>query len=217
MNPSPGSTDQLIQLFRGGKRLEYSKGEFIVRPGEEMAGVFYIETGLVKSYNYTRYGEENLLSLRKDGEIIGLTLALTGEKLDVMYTTLAPSVIWQLARDEFMEHLRNNPKVSLTVLGIMAELYRLHSEHILDLEYRSVRERLIAFLLTIRWRFGKKVNGSIVIEAPLRHQDIASYINASRETTSRELSLLQRKGLIEFSQGLIVLKELDKLRAYLEV
>lgn len=212
----PTSQMQLAAVFKQGKRQEYQKGEFIVRPGEEPPGLFYIESGLVKSYNYTRYGEENLLSLRKDGELIGLTLAITGAKLDVMYAALAPSVLWLLSSEKFRDYLATDPKGSLAVVDLLAEMYRLHSEHILNLEYRSVRERLIAFLLSIRWRFGREQDHSVIIEVPLRHQEIASYINASRETTSRELNALQRKGLIEFSQGLIVLKEIDKLRHYLE-
>jgi CRP-like cAMP-binding protein len=47
---------------------------------------------------------------------------------------------------------------------------------------------------------------------PLRHQDIASSINASRETTSRELSALERKGLITSKQSFVILKDIDGLR-----
>jgi DNA-binding HxlR family transcriptional regulator len=45
-------------------------------------------------------------------------------------------------------------------------------------------------------RFGEKTaeNGT-KIDVPLRHQDIASSISATRETTSRTLSELERKGL----------------------
>lgn len=217
MSTLPNHKGQLALLFRHGKRFDYAKGEFVVRPGEEPTGVFFIESGLIKSFNYTRYGEENLLSLRKDGEVIGLTLAVTGKKLNVMYTALAPSVLWRLPASQFLDYLRASPESSLATINLLTEMYRLHSEHILNLEYRSVRERLVAYLLTTRWRFGKKINGYVVIEAPLRHQDIASYINASRETTSRELNRLQAKGLIESSQGLIILKDIEKLRSYLEI
>ncbi|MEI9913756.1 MAG: helix-turn-helix domain-containing protein [Candidatus Saccharibacteria bacterium] len=54
-----------------------------------------------------------------------------------------------------------------------------------------------------------------MIEVPLRHQDIASSVNASRETTSRELSYLERKGLITSKQSFIVLKDTDALKHYL--
>jgi hypothetical protein len=49
----------LVGLFKGGTKLTYRKGEFIIRPGETPSAVFYIETGLVKAYNITKYGEEN--------------------------------------------------------------------------------------------------------------------------------------------------------------
>ncbi len=55
----------------------------------------------------------------------------------------------------------------------------------------------------------------LMIEVPLRHQDIASSVNASRETTSRELSYLERKGLITSKQSFIVLKDTDALKHYL--
>jgi CRP-like cAMP-binding protein len=77
------------------------------------------------------------------------------------------------------------------------EMYRIHSERILNLEYRSVRERLISFLLTMSHRFGKKTTEGLLINVPLRHQDIASSINASRETTTRELAALERKELTQ--------------------
>jgi CRP-like cAMP-binding protein len=56
----------LVNLFHGGTKLTYSKGEFIIRPGESPPGIFYIESGLAKAYDITKYGEENLLILGGD-------------------------------------------------------------------------------------------------------------------------------------------------------
>ena len=44
----------LVNLFHGGTKLSYSKGEFIIRPGESPPGVFYVEEGLVKAYDITK-------------------------------------------------------------------------------------------------------------------------------------------------------------------
>ena len=79
----------LVDFFHQGTRLTYKKGEFIIRPGESPPGVFYIETGLVKAYNITKYGEENLLIIRKDSELLGLTWAITGEDRHIIYQALA--------------------------------------------------------------------------------------------------------------------------------
>jgi CRP-like cAMP-binding protein len=64
-------------------------------------------------------------------------------------------------------------------------------------------------------RFGKETEEGMVIEVPLRHQDIASSINASRETASREIAVLERKKLIENKRFYIVLKDIPAMQAML--
>jgi CRP-like cAMP-binding protein len=102
------------------------------------------------------------------------------------------------------------------MLDMTLEMYRLHSEHILNLEYRTVRERLICFLLNTADRFGEPAKkGRILIDVPLKQQDIASSINATRETTSRELVRLERLGLVSTTRSKISLLDPAKLRAAL--
>ena len=64
-------------------------------------------------------------------------------------------------------------------------------------------------------RFGQKIDGGSRIGVPLRHQDIASSINASRETASRELAAMERKGLVKSEQSFITICDLKSLRAQL--
>jgi CRP-like cAMP-binding protein len=209
-------TSALVNLFHTGTKLEYAKGEFIIRPGQSPPGVFYLETGLVKAYDITKYGEENLLIIRKGGEILGLTWAVTGQDRHIIYATLATSTVWLIPRATFVIFLREQPQAALPVIDTLTDMYRLHSERIMTLEYRSVRERLISFLLTTSQRFGKKLpGGQVRLEVPLKQQDIASSINATRETASRALAELERKGLIATEQACIVLKDLPTLKSFL--
>lgn len=209
-------TEQLLEVFRRqGSRYTYKKGEFIIRPGEIPSGVFYIESGLVKAYDITKYGEENLLIIRREGEVFPLIWAITGQERQVIYEAISPASVWEISRATFLEHVTSHPVALAPLLDMTLEMYRIHSERILNLEYRSVRERLISFLLTMSHRFGKKTTDGLLINVPLRHQDIASSINASRETTTRELAALERKELLSTSQSLITLKDLNKLHAYL--
>jgi CRP/FNR family transcriptional regulator len=209
-------TEELLEIFRRqGSRYTYKKGEFIIRPGEVPSGVFYIESGLVKAYDITKYGEENLLIIRREGEVFPLIWGITGQERQVIYEAIAPAALWEINRKTFLEHVTSHPEALAPLLDMTLEMYRIHSERILNLEYRSVRERLISFLLTMSHRFGKKTTEGLLINVPLRHQDIASSINASRETTTRELAALERKDLLTTQQSLITLKDLNKLHSYL--
>ena len=208
----------LVNLFHQGTSLAYKKGEFVIRPGETPSGIFYIKSGLVKAYDITKYGEENLLIIRKPGEILGLTWAITGENRNIIYATLAQSELLQITREQFITYLRTTPEAALPLVDMVIDMYRLHSERIITLEYRSVRERLISFLLSMAKRFGDSAsdNGEMItLEVPLKHQDIASSISATRETTSRELAYLERQHLITRDQSFITLIDTKKLRSYL--
>ncbi len=216
MLTNEGQLAALVNLFHQGTRLVYQKGEFVIRPGGPPQGVFYILSGLVKAYDITKYGEENLLIIRKPGEILGLTWAITGEDRHIIYATLANTELLQISREQFVDFVRQNPQAALPLVDMLVDMYRLHSERILNLEYRTVRERLVSFLLTTGRRFGRETTEGLVLDVPLRHQDIASSISATRETTGRELSALERQGLLDSKQSTIILKDITKLRKYLE-
>ncbi|HET9721792.1 MAG TPA: Crp/Fnr family transcriptional regulator [Candidatus Saccharimonadales bacterium] len=205
----------LVSLFQSGTRLTYRKGEYIIRPGEAPSAVFYIEEGLVKAFNISKYGEENLLIVRKAHEVFPLIWALTGQEREIIYQSLAGTVVWRIDQKTYLEFLHSHPSALPPILDMVTEMYRIHSERILNLEYRTVRERLISFLLTMAGRFGKETENGTLIEVPLRHQDIASSINASRETASRTIAALERKGLIYSKSGYTILKDIPKLKEYL--
>jgi CRP-like cAMP-binding protein len=206
----------LVDLFHTGTKLTYSKGEFIIRPGESPPGIFYLEEGLVKAYDITKYGEENLLIIRKPGEFLGLTWGVTGLDRHIIFSALAPNTtVWLINRETFTDFIREHPETALPVIETITEMYRLHSERIMTLEYRTVRERLISFLLTAAERFGEHTPAGTRISAPLKHQDIASSISATRETTSRALAELERKGQLKSEQSYITLFDEKKLRSFL--
>ena len=205
----------LVGLFKGGTKLSYKKGEYIVRPGEAPSAVFYIESGLVKAYNISKYGEENLLIIRKEHEIFPLIWAITNSERDIIYQAMDASVIWRISQTVYLDFLHSHPSALPPILDMVTEMYRIHSERILNLEYRTVRERLVSFLLTMADRFGHQNDEGLVIQVPLRHQDIASSINASRETASREIAVLERKGLIANKRFYIVLKDVPAMQAML--
>lgn len=216
MLTAPSPTNELVNLFHQGTRMTFGKGEFIIRPGGSPSGIFYISNGLVKAYDITKYGDENLLIIRKAGEILGLTWGVTGRDKHIIYTALSQTTVFRIERDHFTSYLQEHPQAALPLVDMLVDMYRLHSERILNLEYRSVRERLVSFLLSMSERFGRATEFGMLIDVPLRHQDIASSISATRETTSRELATLERQGILRNHQSLITILDDQKLRHYLE-
>src|SRR5579875_2381943 len=109
MLAKPSSKGELERLFQTGSQISYKKGEYVIRPGQSPPGVIYVESGLVKAYDITKYGEENLLIIRKSGELLALTWAITGEDRHIIYQALAPTVVRQVSKDVFRTYTQNNP------------------------------------------------------------------------------------------------------------
>lgn len=217
MSASSDDTLAFRELFLDrGTQYVYRKGEFIIRPGEVPSGIFYIEAGLVKAYDITKYGEENMLIIRREEEVFPLIWAISGQERNVIYEAMVPTTVRLLTRQTFMDFINSNPGALAVLLDMAIEMYRIHSERILNLGYRNVRERLVSFLLTTAARFGTTDDqGHTLLNVPLRHQDIGSSISASRETIGREIQALERKGFLTSEDGYIILCDIDSLRDFL--
>ena len=216
MLASEAQREKLKKVFEKGSKLTYKKGEYIIRPGETPSSVYFIESGVAKAYAITKYAEENVLILRKSNEIFPLIWSHTGQERGVIYEAVTPLVAWKMQRSVYEEQLLKDTDLMLPILDMTTEMYRIHSERIMTLEYRTVRERLISFLLQLAKRFSEKTDEGLLITIPLRHADIASSINASRESATRELHSLDQKGLIRLQKTGILLCDTAKLKSFLE-
>lgn len=207
---------KLVGYFKQGTRLTFKKGELIIRPKDSPSSIYYIEKGFIKAYSITKYGEENLHVIRRASEIFPLIWVHTDDHRDVAYEALENVIIWSQPKEEYLEFLEGHPDATAAVLELAIRAYRTYAERVNTLEYRSVRERVVSFLLSCSRRFGSKLeDGRVRINAPLRQQDIASSINSTRETTSRELTALMRKELITIDDRIIILNDIKKLQSML--
>lgn len=205
---------KLVDFFQTGTKQTYAKGEYIVRPGDSPRGVLYIQSGFVKAHDITKYGEENLLIIRTGGELVGLTFAVIDRDHTIIYSALSEVVLWTIPFDKLQQHIKDNPDIAVPMLDMVTRMYHLHGGRIMTLEYRTVRERMASFLLNMAERFGKNTKDGIQLTAPLRHQDIASSVSATRETASRTLSEFERKGYIAQNHSQITItdkKALDRM------
>jgi CRP/FNR family transcriptional regulator len=204
--------EKIRAFFYSHTRIQYKKGEVIIRPQDEPSGIFLIEWGFVKAYTITKYGEENLLLVRGSEGVFPLIWAFTGEHRSVTYEAMEETSLWRVSKAEYLEFLNKNPEVMPVILDMAIEAYRLHSERVMTLSYRTARERIVSFLLLTAGRFGVEQGNKAEIIAPFRQTDIASSVNATRETTSRELSALRKKKLLSTEKGHLIIEDIDALK-----
>ncbi|KAF1023083.1 MAG: Cyclic AMP receptor-like protein [Paracidovorax wautersii] len=171
------------------------------------AGFCVVASGRVLLTSYERGGRQVAFQVMGEGDSFGAVPTLLGPECgeSVEAVTLQPSLIAQLAVEDFQALLRDDPDFNLAVMREMAQAVRRLTEHIVELSTMTVRGRVLAALLRLLHRAGVQANQARIEPAP-RHQVLANYVGANREQVTRELSWLQRQGVLarDGKQALVV-------------
>lgn len=212
MNAHDPQSSQLEEFFRGGRKCFYKKDEIILRAGDNPQGVYYIESGFIKIYSLDKEGNEHIHLFFSRGDLFPKIWIYSDAVRNVYYEAMEDTVIWLVPRDEFKKLVASNSEIAVMMLERVVGLFRLYAGRIDNLLYSDSHERVAGCLISLANFRGKKTEAGFVIDAPLTHQEIASSINLSRETTSRAMGRLQRNGVIGYDQFRhIVIKDLQKL------
>lgn len=174
----------------------YSKGEVVFQEGEKGDSLYIILKGQVKVCLYDEDGREYILAaIGKDG-FFG-ELALIDElPRSANAITLENSELLIIRRHDFTRLLMENPTITIAILKVLSRRLRETDERIRWLAFLSVEGRILKYLLSVGEKEGVKVKDYIIIEKGPTQIDIASSCGCSRETVSRMIKSLVKKGIL---------------------
>lgn len=208
--------ESIVAHFSDGLLMQFSKEETIINGIDEPEGVYLIKKGFVKAYSISKLGHVNLLLIHEAGEFIPLPWALDGpHTTGLYYEAMTDVTVLRASKEKLRAAMGNNSWLSQEILNQAVDVLTVYTERIQTLEFRSARGRVVAELLYLAKRFGKPSGSSIIINAPIAHQEIADSINMSRETASRALELLFEEKMVDQINHKFVILDLAKLKATL--
>ena len=205
--------EKLNKFFSEFKKLSFKKGETILRPDDEPRGVLYLKKGYVRLYSLAHNAQELTLIIFKPEDFFPVMWAIN-DTPNIYYLEAMTAVeLYQAPREEFLNFIKNNSQILFELTSrILTRLGGVLSR----MEYAifgNARSKVASIILICAERFGSKNLRNIIIQVPLTHQDIASLIGVTRETTSIEMKKLQKKGLIGYQGKYLLVKDSQKLRA----
>jgi len=202
--------DELDALREAGIEKRFLAGDRLVSIGDQSKEVFYVTSGLVKIVVVSETGSESVFGLRTSGVFIGDMATLNNERRSADVVAVESTTAIMVSADSFTRYLEANPSVAIALLRMQSR--RLNEMTVRSmLGGRSVKARIAQRLLELRTR----TDGDGVVE--LTQSDLAQFIDASREWTSKALGELRRDGAIETARGrVIILDELALRNALLD-
>lgn len=208
---------ELDLFFKKFKPLNLRRGEIIIRAGDAPPGIFYLTKGYVRVYSFSRSGEELTLIIFKPGDIFPVSWAINNVASGYFVESMTEAALWRVPREEFLEFVRDKPEIlfELTrrmMVRLLALMRRM--EHLV---FGNAHSKVASIILICAERFGKKVGGTVVIDVPLTHNDIATLVGMTRETVSIEMGKLEKKNLVGYRGRRLVVKNRRGLVADSEI
>lgn len=192
-------------------RAEYPSQSWVYRQGDQARHFFLLESGLVQLRLLTADGEDILIRFVKSGEVFGhFTLALGGSNAESAQV-IQPShlVVWE--RDIALQLLQSIPKAAINLFDIAVRdsaYFYDRSRRLLTLD---AGHRVTFALCELARTIGISTPGGVVITHGIGHKELAELAGTTIFTVSRELTKLQRQGILEKRRGRIVVLQLEKL------
>lgn len=195
----------------------YKMGEIIFRPSESITEIAYLKKGLVRMYALSEEGEEITLHVFRPSSFFPAMLSIG--KLDSKYyfEVFEAAEVHIAPAQKVIEFLKSDPEVLLDLASRFAQGLIGMMVRVENLAFQDSYPKIVSLLIYLSKRFGKRVGNETIIELEMSHTDIASWAGITRETVSRQMEKLQKKGIIANKKGLLVIRDLGKLQQEVSV
>ncbi len=171
--------------------------------------VYFILEGWTKIRTYNLDGKEVTLNILGKGELFGEMAALDEVPRSTDVITLTPTTIGSIPAQDFIQLIHNEPLAGVRLSQLMAKRLRQVNRR-LRLRESDSQSRVADTLLFLAEGQGKlKQQGTEIPNLP--HRELSSLSGLARETVTRVLTKLEKKGLIKRDNDILFIPDVSAL------
>lgn len=175
-----------------------NKGDELIVQGDPTDSVFLVVRGSFKTVRYSKNGHEIWLSSFTSNSLIGEMSGLTGSSRTSTVVCVKQALVLNVEFNEFEQMIRSSSSFGLTVARMLAERIRSTSTQLEELATLQTSARLHSELIRLG-KFDASDDELILIQNPPSVSELAIRIHAARESTSRAISALEKRGFLSKS------------------
>jgi CRP-like cAMP-binding protein len=186
-------TEQLEELAMIVTDQVFRRGQIIFSEGDEGTGFYVVITGRVKVFKLSFEGKEQTLHLFGPGEPFAEVAVFTGQRFPANAEALEESRVFFFPRDSFVDLIKRNTSIALSMLAVLSLRLRRFTHLIDDLSLKEVPGRLSAYLLYL----SEQEKGAVDLDLTITKSQLASLLGTIPETLSRIFNRMSKQGYIE--------------------
>jgi CRP/FNR family transcriptional regulator len=196
---------ELLKLPEIARLGPLPKGQWLLRDGASQANVYYLESGLIKLIKSCGNDRRFVVGLVTPGEFIGLYEAIANKPATLLTSVAHEATVYAIPERLLRDYCESHPSSWRWFADLASQSMQLLESRLEVYQWPEAEQRLLALLpfLAERCAHLRSEDGGTLV--PLKQEEIASLIGATRETTSSILNLLGRRGEVKLGRGKIVL------------
>lgn len=204
----------LSDLLNNYSLRKFKKGQTLLFQGEVPRFAYVIRTGTVKTYNISPTGEEQVVSLSSEYDIIPEAWFLGEASVAYyFYEAFTDCTVYAITREDLAKKVSESQELSNMLLRRFMRLYVGASVHINALEQPRSRDKLVHLLHYLMVRYGTEAGKHTVkISLRLTHQTLANMLGITRETIATEIARLRREKVLDYKQQTYIVNKPALLR-----
>ncbi len=204
-------TTGLEKIKRLSKPVALNKNEFLFNADDEAKGFFYLQSGEIRIFKMDEQGREVEVVRIKPGDFFGEAIVFVQNKFPSFAKAVKNSRVLYFEKEMFFKKLEKDSSLARFFLILLAKKCVVLTKRIEALELRTVRQRLVQYLISVC-----RGHGECLIELPISKGELAKFLGTINETLSRNLKQLQDKGLITVKSNTIHVEDCSRLKKELD-
>ena len=201
--------EEIASTVRHAVILIHPTNRTILLENDWGGSVYFILKGWVKIRTHNLEGKEITLNIVGEGEVIGEMAALDEVPRSTDAIALTETTVMSIPTQDFVSLLHRQPLAGIRLAQLMARRLR-HLNRRLRLRESDSLSRVADTLLFLAEGQGKtKLQGIEIPNFP--HRELSSISGLARETVTRSLTKLEKKGLITRNNNSLCIANLQAL------
>jgi CRP-like cAMP-binding protein len=203
------SRDDQIEIAEIATPTHVQAGEQVYATGSKTSQLMVLHAGAVKVARLDPEGREQILRTLGPGDFIGESAFLTGRRPNHFTTALQPTTMCVFKHDDLGRMVAEHPSIAVRMLQEVSNRLDQTERRLESVISGDVSSRLAEYLLSLH---GTRAEGGMLLELPLAKKDIASLLDTTPESLSRQLRRLHESGITENkgARGVLV-RDVDSL------
>jgi CRP/FNR family cyclic AMP-dependent transcriptional regulator len=194
-------------------KAKFQKGNIIFFEGDPGEAVHFIKSGKIKIYKSDSEGREHILNIYGPGDIFAETVLFEGGPYPASAEAIEDSVVWMIRNQDLENLFKKNIGMALKIIKILSKRLRESQEKVRNLALWDTYDRTACALHKMSLDHGINSSKGIEVDLPITRSELASMVGTSRETVTRMLMEMKKKGIIDIDkQKIIVLNESELMR-----